>query len=239
MQETVTHGAQTLSHTLASWASQATKNTSLPQVHTPSAPESQPRTLSHALSRSATEAAIELGKCPVEVPATLGGPAVPTTEGRLADMLRRFALAQDLIGQARLAQDKEVVRDFIGVWNAYGHQIQLAVKARQQVREARLHLDGWRAHLKSAEQGSTAAPKLDNYRQEVELAEDKLVSATEEAISLMKTVLDNPEPTKALAALVHAQLEYHRAAAQTLEDVHTHLVHVASQVEADYRSSRA
>ena len=72
---------------------------------------------------------------------------------------------------------------------------QLGRGRRQQVRDARLHLDGWRAHLKSAEQSSTpSGSKLASIREEVEQAEDKLVSATEEAISLMKTVLDNPDP---------------------------------------------
>lgn len=234
----MTHGAQSLSHTLSSWAAQATKHTSLPQVHATSAPPSYSRTLSHAISRSATESAIELGKGPQQVPASMGGEMVATPESKLAELLQRFAVAEDVVGSARLKQDRTIVDHFILVWNSFGNQINLAVKARQQVRDARLHLDGWRGHLKSAEQSNTATAKLDQYRNEVEQAEDKLVSATEEAISLMKTVLDNPEPIKALVSLVQAQLEYHREAANTLETVEMQMKEIASKVEDDFRSSR-
>ena len=115
----------------------------------------------------------------------------------------------------------------------------MAIRARQQVRDARLHLDGWRAHLKSAEQSSTpSGSKLASIREEVEQAEDKLVSATEEAISLMKTVLDNPEPIKSLAQLVQAQLAYHRSAAATLEQLSADMSDTVTSVETDFRASR-
>ncbi len=71
------------------------------------------------------------------------------------------------------------------------------------MREARLHLDSWKQSLKTAEvSGNTA--KLDSYRGEVEAAEDKLVAATEEAIGLMKNVLENPEPIRILSEMVKA-----------------------------------
>lgn len=41
-------------------------------------------------------------------------------------------------------------------------------------------------------------------RSDVEMAEDKLVSATEEAITVMKRVLEDPQPIKSLAAFVKA-----------------------------------
>lgn len=235
----MTHGAQNLSHTISTWAAQATRNTSLPQVHATSAPESQPRTLSHAIARSATAAAIDLSKCPPKVPAYAGGELVDTTESKLAELLRKFAVAEDTVGHARITQDKTIVDSFIVVWNAFGAQIQLAVKARMQVRDARLHLDGRRAHLKSAEQSNTSSSsKLESIRDEVEQAEDKLVSATEEAISLMKTVLDNPEPVKSLAHLVQAQLVYHQSAAATLERLSAEMTEIVTSVESEFRESR-
>lgn len=67
----------------------------------------------------------------------------------------------------------------------------LFFRARQGVRDARLHLDSWKQTLKVTET-TGKAEKLEAHRAEVEGAEDKLVSATEEAIALMKNVLDNP-----------------------------------------------
>lgn len=233
----MTQSAQSISHTLSSWAAQATRNTSLPQVQATNAPQVQPHTLAHALARSATSAAMDLGKCPQKVPAYAGGEPVPTTESKLGELLQKFAVAEDALGHARLAQDRAIVHQFIVVWNAFGAQIQLALRARQQVRDARLHLDSWRGHLKHVEASGSEA-KLEAYRAEVEHAEDKLVGATEEAIGLMKTVLDNPEPIKALAAFVAAQLEYFRSATTTLEQLHSDMSEIVVGVEADYRASR-
>ena len=235
LQESVTHGAQHLGHTLSTWAAQATKSA----APAPAASASHPRTLSHAIARSATAAAMDLSQCPPKVPAYAEGELVDTTESKLAELLRRFAVAQDAVGHARLHQDQSIVYSFLVVWNTFGAQIQMALRARQQVRDARLHLDGWRAHLKSAEQSSTpSSSKLASLREEVEQAEDKLVSATEEAISLMKTVLDNPEPIKSLAQLVQAQLAYHRSAAATLEQLSADMSDVVTSVETDFRASR-
>lgn len=112
-------------------------------------------------------------------------------------------------------------------------------RARQSVKEARLHLDSWRATLKTAETSNASSAKLEQYGTEVEHAEDKLVSATEEAISLMKTVLDNPEPAKSLAAFVKAQLDYHRAAVSSLEQLDADMAGVVTKVESEYRASRS
>ena len=48
----------------------------------------------------------------------------------------------------------------------------------------------------------------------VEAAEERLVNATEEAINLMRSVLDNPEPIRNLAALVKAQQAFYAEAAE-------------------------
>ena len=54
----------------------------------------------------------------------------------------------------------------------------------------------------------------------------------------MKTVLDNPEPVKSLASLVQAQLEYHRSAAGTLEQLSQEMTAVVTSVESEFRESR-
>ncbi|WFD32242.1 hypothetical protein MSPP1_003286 [Malassezia sp. CBS 17886] len=240
LQETVSHSAQSLSHTLSSWAASATKNTSLPPVLPTSAPPTEQRTLPHALSRSAATAAIELGASPQTAAGQAGDEPAVTTESKLAELLQKLAVAEDAIGSARLTQDHAIVQGVVHVWNAFGAQIQLAIKARQTVRDARLQLDSRRAGLKAFDQGAGAAePRLEAARGDVEHAEDHLVSATEEAISLMKTVLDNPEPAKSLAAFTHAQLEYHRSAAATLEQLQSEMAGVVEGVESDFRASRS
>ena len=59
--------------------------------------------------------------------------------------------------------------------------------------------------------------KQEQARLEVENAEDDLVQKTEVAITMMKAVLDNPEPVKNINELVKAQLNYFAAAADALK----------------------
>jgi hypothetical protein len=61
------------------------------------------------------------------------------------------------------------------------------------------------------------------------------VNATEEAINLMRSVLDNPEPIKNLAALVKAQQAFYAEAAEALGSVQGELEEAGVQAEADYR----
>lgn len=224
----MTQGAQSLGHTLSTWAKGSAAVS--PATQAPAVP----RTLSHALSRSAASAAIDLGASS----AAVEGDASNTNEGRLGELLQQFAVVQDAVGSARLEQDAAIVQHFLVVWNAFGSQIQLALKARNSVRDARLHLDSRRQALKGAEQSGNAA-RVEPVRAEVEQAEDTLVSATEEAISLMKTVLENPEPIKALAQLVDAQLAYHRRAAEALAKLQGDMAGVVTSAEAQFRESRA
>ena len=150
LHESVTYGAQSLSHTLSSWAASATKHTALPAVQPTNAPSTDPRTLAHALSRSAASAAIDLGKSPHMVVPQLGADPVPTNEGRLGELLQKFAVCQDEIGNARIVQDKVVVQTFVNVWSAFGAQIQLAMKYVV-----------WLTQSAACGQGGASAPRLE------------------------------------------------------------------------------
>lgn len=127
-----------------------------------------------------------------------------TSQGdtRLGRSLQAYAVAQDKIGAARLAQDAAITNNFVKPWTStLNNQINAAVKARQHVKSARLSLDAARAkykHLSGSGPGVTAssaassnAQKVEQARLEVEAAEETLVTATEEAINLMRAVLDN------------------------------------------------
>lgn len=100
-----------------------------------------------------------------------------------------------------------------------------AQKARKNVENARLSLDAAKSKAKSG--GGIGFPNLGGARQqdphheehlteeqrvEVETAEDEFVGCTEEAVGVMKNVLDTPEPLRNLADLVQAQLEFHKKA---------------------------
>lgn len=127
-----------------------------------------------------------------------------TSQGdiRLGRSLQAYAVAQDKIGAARLAQDAAITNNFYKPWTStLNNQINAAVKARQHVKSARLSLDAARAkykHLSGSGAGVTTsstassnAQKVEQARLEVEAAEETLVTATEEAINLMRAVLDN------------------------------------------------
>lgn len=90
---------------------------------------------------------------------------------------------------------------------------------------ARFTLDAAKANAKNGglgfpplAGGRKEAPGLDDehmteeQRLEIETAEDEFVGCTEEAVGVMKNVLDTPEPLRNLADLVQAQLEFHKKA---------------------------
>lgn len=186
--------------------------------------------------------------------------------------LQAYAVAQDKIGAARLAQDSAITNNFYKPWTStLNNQINAAVKARQHVKSARLSLDAARAKYKhlsgsgasvtSSATASSNAQKIEQARLEVEAAEETLVTATEEAINLMRAVLDNvsaslsrtrylehcedaelilhqPDSLKSLSALVKAQQEYHSRAAEILAGITDTIEESAVAAEVDYRKSR-
>lgn len=104
-----------------------------------------------------------------------------------------------------------------------------AQKARKNVENARLTLDAAKSKAKGgpaipfAFPGAGANARRDpidpeeehlteEQRVEVETAEDEFIGCTEEAVGVMKNVLDTPEPLKNLAELVQAQMEFHKRA---------------------------
>ena len=211
LQESITQLSASVGHSVTSWAASATRGTNLPKVSPTARPQKVNKTLHHALSRAAASGALQLGADPsnlsglpnLETAQAPGSDAPVKDDSKLGEALQKFAIAEDRLGNARLTQDDQITQGFNVPFNSFGAQIALAMKARQNVTDARLHLDSWKQSLKSAENAGASA-KLEQYRNDVEQAEDKLVASTEEAISLMKQVLENPEPIKSLSAFVKA-----------------------------------
>ena len=88
-----------------------------------------------------------------------------------------------------------------------------ATRARRSVESSRLVLDGAKSK-DSAQPGHISEEKL----REIETKEDEFVAQTEEAVGVMKNVLDTPEPLRNLAELVASQAEFHKRAAEILKE---------------------
>ncbi|KAE8377645.1 hypothetical protein BDV26DRAFT_281703 [Aspergillus bertholletiae] len=191
----------------------------------PPSAKPQPKTFNHAIARASLSGSQTLAQS-------------STGEDPLATALEKYALASEKVGEARLSQDGQIQSRFLAGWNTtLNTNLMFAAKARRNVENARLMLDSVKASKKAAARGD-----LDNLseeaRQEIEQAEDEFVSQTEEAVSVMKNVLDTPEPLRNLADLIAAQLEFHKRAYEILSELAPVVDGLQVEQEASYRKSR-
>ncbi|KAI0051276.1 hypothetical protein FA95DRAFT_1580676 [Auriscalpium vulgare] len=222
IQESITELGGTIGRGVTNFAATNLKGTNLPAPQPTATPVQQHKTLPHALGRAATTAAATLHSAP-------GGP-----DDRLGRGFQEYSGAWQKIADARVVQDDSIVAGFLLPWQQTLHtSINVAMKARQAVRASRLELDAAKQTLKNA--GPT---KQEHARLEVENAEDDLVQKTEVAITLMKAVLDNPEPIKNLNELVKAQLIFYSTAAEALSTVQGEIEELSVAAEGEYRKSR-
>ncbi|KAH9946565.1 BAR domain-containing family protein [Amylocystis lapponica] len=222
IQESITELGTTIGHGITNFAAANLKGTNLPAPEPTTPVAAQHKTLPHALGRAATSAA-----------ATLQAAAAPGDD-KLTKALGEYAGAWEKISDARVQQDLAIRVQFLQPWQTtLSTSINVAMRARQAVRVSRLELDAAKQVLK------TASPtKQETARLEVENAEDDLVQKTEVAITLMKTVLDNPEPLKDLNELVKAQLMFYATAAESLSAVQGEVEELSVAAEGEYRKSR-
>jgi hypothetical protein len=184
--------------------------------------ETPHKTLPHALTRASHSASQIL----ISTPAG--------DSSKLGKALALYAQANDSISNARIQHDNAVQAGYLHPWQVtLNTSINVAMKARQAVRTSRLELDAAKQSLKNA-----SPARQEQARLEVENAEDDLVQKTEVAITLMKTVLENPEPLKNLNELVKAQLSFYSAAAEALSGVQGDIEELSVAAEGEYRKSR-
>ncbi|KAI9045833.1 BAR domain-containing protein [Aspergillus affinis] len=186
----------------------------------------QPKTFNHAIARASLSGSQTLAQNST------------TGEDPLASALEKYALASEKVGEARLSQDAQIQSRFLAGWNTtLNTNLMFAAKARRNVENARLMLDSVKASKKAQARGD-----LDNLseeaRAEIEQAEDEFVGQTEEAVSVMKNVLDTPEPLRNLADLIAAQLEFHKRAYEILSELAPVVDGLQVEQEASYRKSR-
>lgn len=122
----------------------------------------------------------------------------------MATALEKFALAEERVGEARLAQDAQIQSRFLAGWNTtLNTNIMFATRARKGVEKSRLTLDAAKAKSKgntwkipvpavaAAQQSHTEAHDEEispEAQEEIEKAEDEFVTQTEEAVGVMKNV---------------------------------------------------
>ncbi|KAI0695688.1 BAR domain-containing family protein [Cerioporus squamosus] len=222
IQESITELGTTIGHGITNFAAANLKGTNLP---TPAPVENaapQHKTLPHAIGRAATNAA-------AAIHSTTGD-----NEDKLGKALHAYSGAWEKIADARVEQDAVIRERFLLPWQTtLSTSIAVAMKARQAVRVSRLELDAAKQTLKNAGPAKQEAARL-----EVENAEDDLVQKTEVAITLMKTVLENPEPLKNLNELAKAQLMFYATAAEALSSVQGEIEELSVAAEGEYRKSR-
>ena len=196
--------------------SMANSATEAQQALTRPGPKPAPKTFNHAIGRASISSAHLLD-----------------TSDPLATALEKYALASEQVGEARMLQDQQIQSRFNQPFTTTlnTNLNVFAAKARKNVENSRLTLDAVKSRAKNgplgfslpavgggnrarAESitGDTGEHLTEDQRAEIESAEDEFVGATEEAVGVMKNVLDTPEPLRNLADLVQAQLEFHKRA---------------------------
>lgn len=194
----------------------------------PPSAKPQPKTFNHAIARASLSGSQSLA---------MATPQGSTEPDPLAQGLEKFAIAQEKVGEARLDQDEKIQGKFLAGWSATLNQnIKAADKARTAVNNARLSLDA--AKGRAAAGGKHEESFSEQQRRAIEQAEDVFVEKVDEATSIMRNVLDTPEPLRNVAELVKAQVEFHMRAAEILEDVGKSIDEIQMDQETSYRKAR-
>lgn len=161
----------------------------------PPSAKPQPKTFNHAIARASLAGSQLLQQA---------SPVGNSPEDPLAAALEKYALAEEKVGEARLAQDHLIQSRFLTGWNTtLNNNIQFATKARRAVENSRLTLDATKSAKRSQLQSRGMNPDdetalSEEARAEIEAKEDEFVSQVEEAQGVMKNV--------SLLQRIHTQL---------------------------------
>ncbi|KAI9888080.1 MAG: hypothetical protein M1823_000015 [Watsoniomyces obsoletus] len=247
---TIAEKAQLLSHASSPGEAQAA-------LTAPPSAKPQPKTFSHAIARAALASSSLLssqhqhggGHSSSNSGSEAAAVSAPVNNENdpLASALEKFALASEKVGEARLQQDAQIQARYLAGWNTtLNTNLMFATKARKNVENSRLLLDAAKARAKqragaagAAGTGSVGGDHVtEEVRLDVEQAEDEFVGQTEEAVNVMKNVLDTPEPLRNLAELIAAQVEYHKRAYEILSELAPEVDALQVEQESGYRKNR-
>lgn len=194
----------------------------------PPSAKPQPKTFSHAIARASLAGSQTI---------STATPQGSTEPDPLAQGLEKLALAEEKVGEARLDQDEKIQGKFLAGWSTTLNQsIKAADKARTAVQNARLNLDAVKS--KASAGGKHEESFTEQQRRAIESAEDQFVEKVDEATSIMRNVLDTPEPLRNLVELAKAQAEYHQRAAEIMEATANELSEIQMTQETEYRKAR-
>ena len=170
---TISEKVQLLSHASSPAEAQAA-------FTAPPSAKPQPKTLNHAIARASLAGSQLLNQSHTEA-----------GEDPLATALEKYALAEERVGEARLAQDAQIQSRFLAGWSTtLNTNLMFATRARKAVENARLNLDATKAKAKTVGRGMNPdeASLSEEHRAEIEHREDEFVGQTEEAVGVMKNV---------------------------------------------------
>ena len=194
----------------------------------PPSAKPQPKTFNHAIARASLAGSQALATAT---------PQGSTDPDPLSQGLEKLALAEEKVGEARLDQDEKIQTKFLTGWSTTLNQsIKAADTARKAVQNARLQLDA--AKSRASAGGRHEESYTEPQRRAIEQAEDAFVEKVDEATSVMRNVLDTPEPLRNLVELAQAQAEFHARAAEILEEVGKNISDIQMDQETEYRKAR-
>ena len=146
----------------------------------PPSAKPQPKTFNHAIARSSLAGSQILNQS-----------YTGAGEDPLATALEKYAIAEERVGEARLAQDAQIQSRFLAGWSTtLNTNLMFATRARRGVENARLNLDATKAKSKITGRGMNPDDEQidESMRAEIERKEDEFVGQTEEAVGVMKNV---------------------------------------------------
>lgn len=164
-------------------------------------PAKDPKTLNYALSKVALTSSEYLNKSGSDDTVT-------------ANILLKYSDIQSKIALGRLQQDKLIQTRFNRkLREKISNQFVKADKACKDVEHKRLQYDIARSNFFNARPEKQAS-----FRVQMETLEDQFAQSTEDAIAIMRSVLESTGFLKEFKELVSAQLSYHSFASELLSE---------------------
>ncbi|OIR59015.1 MAG: BAR domain-containing protein [Amphiamblys sp. WSBS2006] len=139
----------------------------------------------------------------------------PYTASSLAITLKKYAQTTETIGDNRIDLNATIrCRVVAPLTEEISESYAPVRKAIKEAENRRITLDAYKTAYKT-----TSEKKEEKNRAEMEAAEEDFIRAMETAIAEMTSFTQNPAIAACIAAMIEAQQEYHRKAAELLAGI--------------------